>query len=340
MFTALIASLLGTMTLAAIAQPVVGADVTDAEEPDMPLEPPEDVDGMIDFGGQWSDLVTGSAADDWLAGGRSCDTVEGMEGDDTLYGERGRDLLEGGEGDDLLDGGAWHDALDGGAGDDTLLGDTGMDTLVGGEGDDQLSGGEWHDVLVGGAGSDLLAGDNGNDLIYGHVPGNGDTDVTARAFHQSLEAVFDNAEDFAALTAEEQALAAEALFDANMAAHPGAVAGADGLDTLDGGNGNDTLYGGDGDWMIGGAGDDDFMVADWAAEADSTGAVIEDFGLGEDDLVVEYDASTGGLPPVIDVITLDTGDQVVTADGLTVAHLVDPVTPITVDDVLVVGLMV
>ncbi|WP_425074196.1 calcium-binding protein [Sagittula sp. S175] len=338
MLTALIASLLGAMTMAAIAQP--SEDPATDNEPDVPLKQPDDHDGMSFQAGEWSDLVTGETSDDWLAGGRSCDTIEGQEGDDTLYGERGRDLLEGGAGDDLLDGGAWHDALDGGEGDDLLIGGTGMDTLVGGEGDDTLSGGEWDDLLIGGAGSDSLSGDGGDDLLYGHTAGlPGSEDMTARAFHESLEEVYDNAEAFEALTESARQIAAEALFNTMVERYPGAVPGADGADTLDGGAGDDTLYGGAGDLLIGGDGNDDFHVAEWTADPESYGTMIDDFGAGDDDLVVEYDASTGALPPTIDVITFQNGDQQVLADGLTVATLYAPLVQLTAADVLVVGLM-
>lgn len=338
MLTALIASLLGTMTLAAIAQP---DDVTAGnEEPDLPLDQPDSASGEIVQAGLWSDQVDGTAQDDWLAGGRSCDTLEGHEGNDTLYGERGRDLLEGGQGNDLLNAGAWHDALDGGAGDDTLFGDTGKDTLLGGEGDDEMSGGEWDDLLIGGAGGDFLAGDGGDDLMYAHVPGPSGDDLTARAFHESLEHVFDNRAEFDALSDEDQQAAAEDLFDEMLQRYPGAPAGADGSDTLDGGAGDDTLHAGEGDEMIGGAGDDDFFVSGWTAQSDGTGALIDDFGVGDDELVVEYDASGGAPAPEIAVRTLANGDQIVTADGLTVATLLSPVQALTATDVLVVGVMV
>lgn len=338
MLTALIASLLGTMTLAAIAHPDT-EPATDSE-PDVPLKQPTAHDGFTVQGGQWSDAMAGATDDDWLAGGRSCDTITGGDGNDTLHGERGRDLLEGGAGNDVLDGGAWHDALDGGAGDDVLSGGAGMDTLIGGKGDDTLSGGNWDDLLIGGGGADLLSGDSGNDLIYGHTAGlPGAADLTARAFHESLESVYDNSEAFAALSEAGRQLTAETVFHAMQNRYPGAAPGKDGADTLDGGAGNDTLHGAEGDLMHGGEGNDDFHVADWDAKNNGVGTMIDDFGAGNDDLVVEYDASTGAPPPVIDVITYQNGDQQVTADGLTVATLYAPLVQITAADVLVVGLM-
>ncbi|MFW2589232.1 calcium-binding protein [Sagittula sp. SSi028] len=337
MFTALIASLLGSMTLAAIVQPIVdGAE--DEEDTFEPLTAPEELGDAAQVGDAGGDLLEAAAGRDWLAGGRGGDTLDGGAGNDTLFGEPGRDLLLGGEGDDLLDGGAWHDALDGGAGDDMLLGQNGMDTLFGGEGDDILNGGAWDDLLVGGAGADVLSGESGDDLLFGYVPDDeGLSPVSAEAFHEALEATYDNAEDFAALDADAQQAAAEAALDHMRDLHPGALAGDDGGDTLSGGDGNDTLYGNDGDLLSGDGGDDDFVITE--LQPTGGGIVIEDFGTGQDDLVVEYDASAGGLEPLIEVITDVDGNQQVTADGNVVATLTQPLTPITVEDVLVVGLM-
>ncbi len=66
---------------------------------------------------------------------------------------------------------------------------------------------------------------------------------------------------------------------------------------------------------------------------------ISGFAAEREDLVVEYDATADAQPPLIEVVTLDNGDQKVHADGDLVAHLVAPAQPITSEDVLVVGLM-
>jgi len=211
---------------------------------------------------------------------------------------------------------------------------------IGNDGDNIIRGNAGDDLLIGGAGGDSMAGDGGDDLMYAHVPGPSGDDLTARAFHESLEHVFDNKEEFDALSHEDQQAAAESLFDEMLQRYPGAPAGADGSDTLDGGAGDDTLHAGEGDEMIGGAGDDDFFVSGWTAQSDGTGALIDDFGVGDDELVVEYDASGGAPAPEIAVTTLANGDQIVTADGLTVATLLSPVQALTATDVLVVGVMV
>lgn len=62
-------------------------------------------------------------------------------------------------------------------------------------------------------------------------------------------------------------------------------------------------------------------------------------GFGENDyLTVSYDASTGAVPPIVVVRTLDDGDQVILADGVAVAHLVQPDVPATPESIELVGL--
>lgn len=97
-------------------------------------------------GGDGSDQISGSYADDTLRGGA---------GDDVLVGGPARDTLDGGPGDDVLDGDyaafgggdedeaadpsdGGPDALDGGPGSDRLRGGTGADTLAGGDGEDTV----------------------------------------------------------------------------------------------------------------------------------------------------------------------------------------------------------
>ncbi|MDJ0821505.1 MAG: calcium-binding protein [Paracoccaceae bacterium] len=323
---------------------LVGLEFSDEEydrsRDDTP-PPPDDVGGDVIYGGVNSTEIGGTDGDDWIAAGRSCDSVDGGAGDDTLLGERGRDLLEGGEGNDLLNGGAWHDALSGGAGDDVLLGENGKDTLAGGEGNDTLDGGAWDDVLVGGAGADDLSGGAGDDILIGYCPDtpsqSGDIDV--RLFHEALERTFENQDTYLAMTeAEQEAYHAE-LIDEMYATYPGFTAGADAANTLDGGDGNDTIYmAHDGDQAIGGGGDDSFVVYTWADNidsADDSAPTIQDFGLGDDVMVIEYDAAEPA--PVMTIDTLENGDQVIRADGAAVVTLIQPDEPVTMDDLLVVA---
>jgi Ca2+-binding RTX toxin-like protein len=335
MLAAILASLVGSMTLAAIAvaQPGFGEAEDDADGQALP-PPPDTVDGMVvEEGGRWSEDYLGTADGDWIATGRSCDTVHGGAGDDTLYGERGRDFLDGEEGDDLLDGGAWNDVLDGGAGDDTLLGDTGMDTLLGGQGHDSIFGGEWNDVLIGGEGDDVLEGDGGNDILIGDgaaLPG--EAEVSARAFHEALEMVFDDPSAYNGLSPVEQVAAAQSLLDNLASIYLGESVGSEGADMLDGGAGDDTLYGNEGDELTGGEGADTFVVSEWEAIEGGEGAQILDFNADEDELVLQYDADE--IAPVITVTTLENGDQQIFGDAALLGTLVQPVVLISASDVV------
>ena len=122
--------------------------------------------------------LTGTIADQTLAGGAFDDTLSGLGGDDNLFGNGGIDTLTGGTGGDTLNGGTGGDTLNGGAdadtlngqgGGDTLNGDAGDDTLIGGVGNDTLNGGDDNDRLYGQGGVDLLFGNGGNDDLHGQA---------------------------------------------------------------------------------------------------------------------------------------------------------------------------
>lgn len=119
------------------------------------------------FGGAGDDIILGQGGDDHLFGGTGDDALYGGDGNDLLFGGEGADLLLGDEGDDLLDGGAEDDSLEGGEGDDLLLGREGADVLDGGAGEDSLEGGEGDDLLLGGEGADVLDGGEGSDSLEG-----------------------------------------------------------------------------------------------------------------------------------------------------------------------------
>lgn len=67
-------------------------------------------------GGRGNDIMTGSSADNMLAGNEGNDMISGLAGDDTLYGGDGNDNLNGGAGDDTMFGNAGDDVFDGGDG--------------------------------------------------------------------------------------------------------------------------------------------------------------------------------------------------------------------------------
>ncbi|MGE8220197.1 MAG: calcium-binding protein [Stenotrophomonas acidaminiphila] len=93
-------------------------------------------------GGEYDQVIDGTAAGEQLAGSSGKDLIKGLAGDDQLFGMGGNDTLQGGDGDDYLAGGSGNgagsgnDRLEGGAGNDTLAGEDGNDTLIGGADDD------------------------------------------------------------------------------------------------------------------------------------------------------------------------------------------------------------
>ena len=103
------------------------------------------------------DVITGTDADDTIAGRGGDDTLSGGLGADELRGEGGNDTVDGGEGDDRLRGGRGNDRLSGGNGDDDLHGGSGGDFLDGGAGSDRVYGA--------GDGDRITADDGEHDVI-------------------------------------------------------------------------------------------------------------------------------------------------------------------------------
>jgi Ca2+-binding RTX toxin-like protein len=104
-------------------------------------------------GGQYDQVIEGTAAGEQLVGSAGKDLIKGLAGDDQLFGLAGDDTLQGGDGDDYLTGGngsgtgSGADRLEGGAGNDTLSGEDGNDILIGGTGDDSYVYGGGQDTI-------------------------------------------------------------------------------------------------------------------------------------------------------------------------------------------------
>jgi Ca2+-binding RTX toxin-like protein len=104
-------------------------------------------------GGQYDQVIEGTAAAEQLVGSAGKDLIKGLAGDDQLFGMAGDDTLQGDDGNDYLSGGSGsgsgsgNDRLEGGAGNDTLAGEDGDDTLIGGTGDDKYIYGGGKDVI-------------------------------------------------------------------------------------------------------------------------------------------------------------------------------------------------
>ncbi len=104
-------------------------------------------------GGQYDQVIEGTAAGEQLVGSTGKDLIKGLAGDDTLFGMAGDDTLQGGDGADYLAGGngsgtgSGADQLEGGAGNDTLTGEDGINTLIGGADDDSYVYGGGQDTI-------------------------------------------------------------------------------------------------------------------------------------------------------------------------------------------------
>ncbi|WP_424989957.1 hypothetical protein [Fluviibacterium sp. S390] len=156
--------------------------------------------GLLLFGDDGDDTLTGGAGNDVLIGGNGDDTLSGMGGNDVLLGNAGNDTFDGGAGNDILyigengdvvfDGGAGFDkavvsnaagltlSVGSWAGVERINGLTGNDTIdatglatgvtiASGAGNDVVTGGSAGDVIFAGTGNDTLLGAGGADALIG-----------------------------------------------------------------------------------------------------------------------------------------------------------------------------
>ena len=228
------------------------------------------------YGGSGDDNLYGGLGDDILDGGTDNDTLMGEKGNDKLWGGSGNDEIQGNDGNDELMGGSGEDRLFGQTGDDKLWGGAGNDLLLGftainqtkqslnagetdndylngGSGDDVLIGGLGHDRLYGGTGSDELQGNEGNDKLYGEA---GNDNLFGQLGDDTLYGG-DGDDYLSGFTASNEA---KQSLNSGESDNDHLYGGA-GQDTLIGGLGNDYLDGGaDADVMVGGQGDDIYIV--------------------------------------------------------------------------------
>jgi Ca2+-binding RTX toxin-like protein len=253
-------------------------------------------------GGTGNDTLQGGDGNDTLNGGTDgIDTISGGKGDDILIGDSDADVLDGGDGIDTADytnsynwvdinlktgvigGGSSTDSigdvlksienLTGSAYADTLTGDDGDNVLSGGNGVDILDGGLGHDILKGGLGNELYIINDDDEVV--ELGGEGtDTVETTLAYYK--------------MTANVEKL----VFDGNVAATgigndlANTITGNDGNNTLDGGDGAGTAFAAANDILVGGLGDDTFILR-------NLGDVItEAANEGEDTIVVNFSGYT------------------------------------------------
>jgi len=96
-----------------------------------------------------NDVLAGTSGPDIICGLAGNDLILGLEGGDVLVGGAGKDLVLGGPGTDVLRGGSESDVLDGGPGADAIGGGPGADVLIGGNDVDDVDGGPGADVCFG-----------------------------------------------------------------------------------------------------------------------------------------------------------------------------------------------
>ena len=180
-------------------------------------------------------------------------TFFGGLGDDTItISGPNSDILNGGDGDDRLNGGTGSNLLDGGFGNDFLNGGAGNDILIGGEGDDILVGGLGADRMTGGMGDDWYVVDNLGDVIDEQGTDAADMVFINRTVDLN-DAAFDGIENVQ-LTGTA---AINATGDINQ-------------NVLWGNSAANVLTGDDGDRLIGGAGNDVYVVNAGTVRVDET----------------------------------------------------------------------
>ncbi|GGF54205.1 hypothetical protein GCM10007301_12140 [Azorhizobium oxalatiphilum] len=281
-------------------------------------------DNDVFITGDGDDLIYGNGGEDILFAGAGDDFLQGGIGDDLLGGGAGADEIRGdyqrtgyfdtatyasstagvtvnlatgegqggdAEGDTLfyihgLVGSAFDDVLIGSTDDDVLDGGAGNDHLIAGgneDGDAFQNGG---DLLRGGAGADILEGADDEDELTRVTYDTSGTGVAVNLGTGLGSGGDAEGDSFIRIRDVEGSAHADTLIGGagrdylDGAAGADTLQGAGGHDSLHGGDGADTLEGGAGnDWLVGGAGADIFLF---------------DTEAGSRDLIVDFEAGTGG----------------------------------------------
>ncbi|MBQ4855820.1 calcium-binding protein [Rhodanobacter sp. B2A1Ga4] len=284
-------------------------------------------------GGQYDQVIEGTAAAEQLVGSAGKDLIKGLAGDDQLFGLAGDDMLQGGDGDDYLAGGdgsgsgSGVDRLEGGAGSDTLSGEDGTNMLLGGAGDDSYVYGGGQDTIDNTDGgfdgvffndgitaSQLGFSRDGDDLV---ITVDDNTSSTVRVTNHFLGG--DYAIDYVQPasgsmldTAAINALVGGGSGDPGTPGEPGndsdytttvdgtaageQLLGTNGRDLIHGLGGNDTIFGfGGDDKFVGGDGDDYLSGGNGSFSGSGNDILIG--GAGVDTLVGEdgNDLLLGGV---------------------------------------------
>jgi Ca2+-binding RTX toxin-like protein len=269
-------------------------------------------------GGAGADMIDGGSGHDRLSGGTSGDILFGGAGDDEIRGEDGDDFIDGGAGDDEIDGGSGNNIIQTGSGKNRVVAGDGDNTVIGGSGQDTVRLGAGRDIVRlgcdddladAGAGDDRIFGEDGDDKIFA---GAGDDIVSGGAGNDIIDAG----------AGADQA-------DGDEGDDSFVVALDQDDDRYDGGAGNDTLdlsgtrqgvevnavtgtvkgseIGKDIavniEAIIGGKGDDSFVVGDKATKL--TG------GEGDDTFVFAVSLEDEKRDLIHEILDLDAGDRIV-----------------------------
>ncbi|WP_413163753.1 calcium-binding protein [Capilliphycus salinus ALCB114379] len=223
--------------------------------------------------------TTATILSDTLSGTSESDIIFGLEGNDLITAGDGNDTINGNQGDDDIRGGSANDVIYGGQGDDLLDGD--IDNIIDDlfpsfaeleSGNDLIFGNLGADFLFGNRLSDTLFGGQGNDFLVG---GQGNDLISGDLENDTLVGF------------EIESTTSPIISPPSF-----------------------NLFGNEKDTLIGGAGADEFVLADTTETYYDQGgnddyALIVDFNLAQGDLIVirnadEYfldDITLPGLGP-------------------------------------------
>ncbi len=118
-------------------------------------------------GGDGSDTLFGTSAQDDIFGGEGNNTLFGNGGNDRFYAGAGDDRIFGAGGDDVINAGDGDNELFGNGGNDTFISGSGNDTIYGAGGNDIVEAGDGNNIIFGNGGNDTVTTGSGNDTIYG-----------------------------------------------------------------------------------------------------------------------------------------------------------------------------
>ncbi len=233
---------------------------------------------------QFNKSSQGTPESDFLLGSEEEDFLSGNDGDDSLLDPAGQDFLNGDVGNDFIDGGLDEDVINGGVGNDVLLGN---DFLNGDAGDDVIKAGSENDFINGGDGNDRIFGNGGMDFISGDA----DDDILSGG---------DNADLILGGQGADRIFGDGGTDALNGGEGNDFLFGGKDFDELKGAQGNDTLVGTtlsatDIDALIGGAGEDQFVLGNeqgvlYSNAGEEDYAWLDDFDPLEDILQLQGSA--------------------------------------------------